>query len=96
MITKFLVLSLIVGSFACVDAQTPAPIVVQAANQPDVPIAVKPVSNAPSSDFTAAIRALQELKVSNEETLKKQQVLLEQLDELQKAAEQLKVFAHRG
>jgi hypothetical protein len=36
------------------------------------------------------------MKATNEETLKKQQAALQQLDDLQKAAEQLKTFGKRG
>jgi hypothetical protein len=36
------------------------------------------------------------MKATNDETLKKQKVLLDQLDELQKAAEQMKAFSKRG
>lgn len=39
---------------------------------------------------------LQQMKAANEEILKKQQDTLQRLDELQKAAEQLKVFSKRG
>ena len=36
------------------------------------------------------------MKAANAETLKKQETTLQQLDELQKAAEQIKVFTKRG
>jgi len=35
------------------------------------------------------------VKAANEATLKKQEAMLQQLDELQKGAEQLKVFSKR-
>ena len=76
-----------------VNGQTPEPIIVQAAtpmSPPGKPTA--PISEAPA----AALKALQELKATNEETLKKQQAILEKLEELQKAAEQIKIFANRG
>lgn len=43
----------------------------------------------------AAIKLLQEMKTVNEDTLNKQQAMLERLDALQKAADQLKIFSHR-
>jgi hypothetical protein len=46
--------------------------------------------------MTAAIKSLQEIKAANDETLRKQQNTLERLDDLQKAAEQIKIFAKRG
>jgi hypothetical protein len=36
------------------------------------------------------------MKATNAETLKKQEAVLQQLDELQKAAEQMKAFGKRG
>ncbi len=39
---------------------------------------------------------LQQMKETNAETLKKQEAALQQLDEIQKAAEQLKIFSKRG
>lgn len=82
-------------------AQQPSPalMVVQAANAPAAPAMAKTVAGAPeksSSSLQTAIKALRQAKAANDETLKKQEAMLEQLDELQKAAEQLKVFAKRG
>jgi len=83
-------------------AQQPTPqlMVVQAANAPAAPAAAKTATTVSpdksTSSLQAAIKALQQAKAANDETLKKQAAMLEQLDELQKAAEQLKVFAKRG
>jgi len=97
-VTRFLfsALLLVAASSASVNAQTPAPIVVQAAT-PSAPAAAATRPITPDSDSTAAaIKVLQEIRAANEETLKKQQAALEQLDEIQKAAEQIKIFANRG
>ena len=74
-------------------AQTPAPVLVQA-----VPSAAAPVAQpAPaSSTASSALSLLQAMKAANDETLKKQEAALAQLDDLQKAAEQLKIYAKRG
>ena len=82
-------------------AQQPTPplMVVQAANAPTAPATGKPagaVPDKPSPSLQAAIKALQQAQAANDETLKKQEAMLQQLDELQKAAEQLKVFSKRG
>jgi hypothetical protein len=75
--------------------QSPAPMmVVQAATASSTPAVSHPAENG--SSLQAAITALQQVKAANEETLKKQQATLQQLDELQKSAEQLKIFAKRG
>jgi hypothetical protein len=75
--------------------QSPAPMmVVQAATASSTPAVSHPAENG--SSLQAAITALQHVKAANEETLKKQQATLQQLDQLQKDAEQLKIFAKRG
>ena len=53
-------------------------------------------SAAGQSDAVAnALKLLEQIKANNDATLKKQEAMLQQLDELQKAAEQLKVFSKR-
>jgi hypothetical protein len=77
-------------------AQSPAPIVVQAASPATTaPAAATPGTHDPAS-LQSAIKLLEQIKAANAETLKKQEAALQQLDELQQAAEQLKVFAKRG
>jgi hypothetical protein len=43
-----------------------------------------------------AIQTLERLKSANDEVLKRQAETLRQLDEMQQAAEELKIFAKRG
>lgn len=81
--------------FAVVKAQSPAPIVVQAAST----MPAKPAANAPVamvSSVPDAIKALEQVKAANDEVLAKQKAALEKLDELQEAADQLRIFAKRG
>ena len=68
-------------------AQSPMPPVTsaQAAAVPD-----------DSGSIQAALKMLQEMKAANEETLRKQAATLQQLDELEKTADQLRIFARRG
>jgi hypothetical protein len=77
-------------------AQSPTPIVVQAATTAAVTstTATPPAGNVEADQ--AAIKLLQEMKAGNEEVLKKQEATLQRLDELQKAADQLKIFGKRG
>jgi hypothetical protein len=76
-------------------AQSPMPVIVPAmtpaAKSPQTPAAPE---NAGS--LQAALKQLQEMKAANEETLRKQAATLEQLDELEKAAEQIKVYTKRS
>jgi hypothetical protein len=81
-------------------AQQPTPplMVVQAATatKPAVTTPVKSVATDGTGSLQAALKALQQAKAANAETLKRQEATLQQLDDLQKAAEQLKIFAKRG
>ena len=82
-------------AFAAVNAQSPAPIVVQAASS----LPAKPAANplpAAASSVPDAIKVLEQVKAANDEVLAKQKAALERLDELQEAADQLRIFAKRG
>jgi hypothetical protein len=83
--------------FDVIHAQTPI-VVVPAASAAPATTVTTPVASAPSepSSLSATIKLLQEMKATNAETLKKQEALLQQLDDLQKAAEQMKAFSKRG
>jgi len=66
------------------------------------PATLHAVPPAPAEDakqqaeMAENIKQLQELKVQNDEILKQQQVALEALDEMQKEAEQLRIYSKRG
>ena len=76
-------------------AQTPAPVIVQSAAPAAAPVAQAPAPAAAPGN-AAALQLLNALKAANAETLKKQEATLLQLDELQKAAEQIKIYTKRG
>ena len=76
-------------------AQSPTPIVPQ--TSPSSPATVTQPTNVASAEATASnVKTLRELKAANEEILKKQKATLETLDELQKAADQIKIFTRRS
>jgi hypothetical protein len=82
-------------------AQSPAPIVVQAASAATVSsnsasATASPPAAQDSEALQAALKSLREIKAANDETLKKQEAALQQLDELQKTADQVKIFGKRG
>ena len=89
----FCLLALLALSAA--QAQSPAPIIVQAASA--APATTK-VSGAVAAATTMpeAIKMLEQVKAANDEVLAKQKAALERLDELQDAADQLRIFAKRG
>ncbi len=79
-------------------AQSPTPVVVQAVQAPltaTVPSGA-PVRAAEANPAAAALKTVQEMKAANEELLRKQAATLQKLDELEKAAEQIKIFSKRG
>lgn len=88
-----LLLATAVISLSSAVAQTP--VVVPAAAPAAAP-AVQAAPAAVSASSQAALQLLQAMKAANEETLKKQAATLLQLDELQKAADQIKIFGKRG
>ena len=91
---KTLLIVLCLGA-QVVKAQSPAPVVVQAA--PTVPAAsALAVPAQDSHSIEAAITLLEQMKAANDEILSKQKAALERLDEMQQAAEQLKAFVARG
>ena len=73
-------------------AQTaePTPVTLHAATPP-------PAEDAKQqAEMAENIKQLQELKAQNDEVLKQQQAALESLDEMQKEAEQLRIYSKRG
>ncbi|HEX4638154.1 MAG TPA: hypothetical protein VH170_01575 [Chthoniobacterales bacterium] len=92
----FFLLPLVIGVVA-LNAQSPAPIIVQPAN---AVTSVKSTTAAPAPATTQsipdAIKALEQIKAGNAEVLAKQKAALEKLDELQEAADQMRIFGKRG
>lgn len=94
---KLALLCLIVPlTFGIVRAQSPTIVVQAASPAPAASTSATPPLVPDAKSLSPLIKLLQEMKATNEETLKKQQAALQQLDDLQKAAEQLKTFGKRG
>lgn len=77
-------------------AQSPTPIVVQAASPAAATSTTTTVATKEADPVQAEIKTLQQMKAANDEILSKQKAALERLDELQQAADQLKIFSKRG
>lgn len=60
------------------------------------PIAAPANAEKEQEEMAESIKELQELKAQNDELLKEQQATLDQLDQLQREAEQLRIFSKRG
>ena len=76
-------------------AQTPMPIVV-----PAMTPATSPSTAAAAAVTTTSIQTmlkmLQAMKAANDELLKQQAATLEKLDEMEKAAQEIRIFTKRG
>ena len=78
---------------ALLSAQSPVPVIAPATT-PAVAQATPATANADS--LSAALKMLQEMKAANEAILGKQAAMLAQLDELEKAAEQIRIYTRRN
>jgi hypothetical protein len=78
-------------------AQSQNTVVVPAAS-PAAPIAAAqaPAAQTNSTAIQGALKMLQEMKATNEDTLRKQEATLEQLNEIEKEADQLRIYSKRG
>ncbi len=84
-------------ALSSIDAQTPAPVIVQAATPAAAgPKTAIPTSPAAADDAKNLMQLLQAMQATNAETIKKQEAALQTLDGLQKAAEEIKIFSKRG
>jgi hypothetical protein len=63
---------------------------------PAQPISAAADAAKEQAELAANIKELEELKALNAEILKQQQAALDQLDDLQKEAEQIRIFSKRG
>lgn len=76
-------------------AQSPAPLLVQAAGPAGTPRPAATPASAPA-ESKATLQLLQEMQATNAATIKKQEATLQALDALQQAADELKIFSKRG
>ncbi len=100
---RYLLLPLALGACALTSlhGQAPTPVVLQAVNAPAPTPATAPRAVVPAAADDAAAtknmtQLLQAMQATNAETIKKQEMALQTLDALQKAAEEIKIFSKRG
>jgi hypothetical protein len=93
---RALILSLISAALvvSTVAAQTPMPIVVPAMTPSTVQTPVTAAVATASTQTT--LKALQAMKAANDEILKQQTATLEKLDEIEKAANEIRIYSKRG
>ena len=92
----FSALAALVLALGVLHAQSP--VIVEAADSTAAKSAASaPAAAAPASnDSKTMLQSLQNMQTMNEATIKKQEAALATLEELQKAAEELKIFSKRG
>lgn len=73
-----------------------SPVVVPAATAVPAAAATRTTTAAPDAANAELLKELQAMKALNEETIRKQTAALQQLDEISKNAEQLRVFSKRN
>ena len=77
------------------DAQSPMPVVVPAMTPAPTAKGPATADSAPGST-QAALKVLQAMKAANEEILKQQAATLQKLDEIEKAATEIRIYTKRG
>ena len=91
----FSALAALVLALGVLHAQSP--VIVEAADSTAAKSAASAPAAAPAlNDSKTMLQSLQDMQTMNEATIKKQEAALATLEELQKAAEELKIFSKRG
>ena len=89
---------ILLGYTAIGQTRSSTPVIVDAATAATP--ASQPAAHSPATATAGSvdetIKLLEQMKAANQDILKRQQAALQQLEELQKAAEQLKIFSKRG
>jgi len=91
------ILSLLAGAIvvSSADAQSPTPVIIQAAT-PATTIQSPVTAGVTSSATETTLKALQAMKAANDEILKQQKATLEKLDEMEKAANDIRILTKRS
>jgi hypothetical protein len=92
-VTSLAALATAIAAAVSIQAQSPTPIVVQPA-QPQAAAPATPADQTSSPE--AALQILQQVKAANDAVLAKQAATLQLLEELEKNADQLKIYSKRG
>ncbi len=82
---------------ATTNAQAPAPVVVQASGPTaTASTAVAATDSQDGASKAVLLQSLQQLKAANDEIVKRQLATLQQLEDIEKAAAEIKIFAGRS
>lgn len=92
----FALCGLLAVTVSATRAQSPMPTIVPVANANAAGVAQPSKPVVADEGDQATIKMLQEMKAANREILRKQEAALAALDELEKAAEQIRILSKRG
>ena len=76
-------------------AQSPTPMVVPAMT-PATSVKTPATPDSAAGSSPAALKALQAMKLANDEILKQQAATLQKLDEIEKTANEIRIYTKRG
>jgi hypothetical protein len=93
---KVLILAITFALACTLPAQSPAPIIVPAMTPATTTTKTAAPEPAADNSIPATLKLLQEMKAANDEIIAKQAATLIQLDELQKAADQIRIYTKRS
>ena len=93
---KILLLAITFALVSTLPAQSPVPVIVPAMTPATTAKAPAATTTETDNSLLAALKLLQEMKAANDEILAKQAATLTQLDELQKAADQIRIYTKRS
>ena len=93
---RTLIVSIIAATVAVctTDAQSPQPIIVPAMTPATSQTTVATAVTTTSTQTT--LKVLQSIKAANDELLKQQEATLLKLDEIEKAANEIRIYSKRG
>lgn len=92
---KILILALTFALACTLPAQSPVPVIVPAMT-PAATTKAPAATTEPDNALPAALKLLQEMKAANDEILAKQAATLIQLEELEKEAQQIRIYTKRS
>jgi hypothetical protein len=77
-------------------AQSPMPVVVPAMTTPATTVQSPVTAAVTTTAMQTTLKALQAMKAANDEILKQQAATLLKLDEIEKAAQEIRIYTKRG
>lgn len=92
---RILFLTITLALASGLSAQSPVPVIVPAMTPATTTIAPAAATEADNS-LSGALKLLQEMKAANDEVLAKQAATLTRLEELQKAANEIRIYTKRS